>query len=452
MDKVKKTLKYLKERGLRDTVLKVLSELGGPFQKFILVDYYGDIENRVRSYHGRFGEKSKKAALRMVWWNFKQLLKFHVEKPLIECGNQNSYEERDRHRHKFELSDNQLNIAFRIDGGFGDFLIFANYLWYFRKKYPNPDIRVDIFFVKGLGYSKLLFQGNEVCNHCYQYEEDEECCRAYDLYFSLSRFPRVCEFDARRILDFCPELIDYILLCEQFYDENRRFFDRLPECDGQCAFFSIYKGQTRLQEPDIYNFLGIEKEYSYSLPQCSDKCLDRLGLRNKHYVTLHYGCDMAYDKATKMWPHRFYCELAKLIKEEFPEVIIVQYGVNEKRCPPMSNIDLNIVGKTSMEDVSVLLQHCLLHVDCDGGMLHFRHAIHGGPSVGLYGPLRADFFGYDENISLTGDGCGDCCEWLTGNWMAECARGYAEPPCMVSITPEKVMNAVRKILQKEIRS
>lgn len=38
------------------------------------------------------------------------------------------------------------------------------------------------------------------------------------------------------------------------------------------------------------------------------------------------------------------------------------------------------------EKLKVILKHAKLHIDSEGGLVHLRHAIKGGPSVVLFGP------------------------------------------------------------------
>lgn len=456
MEALKKVLDCLKRNGLHYTLLKIFTKLGGPFRKILLVGYYGDARNRLDSYERRFDGRARPAAVRMIWWNFKQLFKLHVDElPDTKAEN----ERHDRQdlaefslRTERDLTNDKLNVAFVIDGGLGDFLIFANYLWYLREKYKQDPLRVDVYFVKGIVYAPLLFEEGGICDGWYEFDEHENYGNAYDVFFFLSRYPDAKSWNAARVMDLSPDFLEYIFLCRRFRDENIRFFDRLPECDGQSALLSVFRGQTRLQQPDIYGFLRIRREYDYILPNDKNetKRLKRFDLDKKKYITLHYGTELGHNLSVKMWPHRYFSELAGLIKTEFPEILVVQYGVNAKSCPPMENTNINLVGKTNILDVETLLRHSLIHVDCDGGMIHLRHAICGGPSIALYGPLNADFFSYAENINFTGQaGCSEPCEWLTGNWWAKCAAGYAEPPCMTSITPELVMGAVRELLTRK---
>jgi ADP-heptose:LPS heptosyltransferase len=113
----------------------------------------------------------------------------------------------------------------------------------------------------------------------------------------------------------------------------------------------------------------------------------------------------------------------------------------------MLGIDINLVGKTDMERVKMLLKNSLVHIDGEGGFTHLRRALNGGKSIVFFGATSREFFGYKGNENLKGNGCDHPCEWLTKDWLNHCPRGYIEPPCMTSITPAMAMNAFRGIVK-----
>ena len=350
------------------------------------------------------------------------------------------------------LTHKNINICFFIGGGFGDFLIFANYVWYFLKYFNDSRIKIDVYFAGGFGTSKSLFEEGKLIRKLYK-RENEYIYQSYDVFFELSRYPRIKYFNKSKIIKKKSlPLFEYIQICKKFEYENPRFFCG-AENDGQSAIFSLYAGQKRLQQPDIYRFFGIKESYYYPLfiNANEDSFLKSFHLTSKKFITMHRGCDANYPTHVKMWSVENYGILAKMIKLEFPEIIIVQYGISEKRCPPIENVDVNLVGKTSMEEVKILLKNSLVHIDSDGGMVHLRHALHGGPSIAMYGPNWQPFFGYSENINITGTGCSHFCDWLTNDWMIHCARNCDVPPCMASITPEQIMEAFRKFMNSGVK-
>ena len=123
-------------------------------------------------------------------------------------------------------------------------------------------------------------------------------------------------------------------------------------------------------------------------------------------------------------------------------------GVSTQRFPLIEGTDVYVVGKTTFNQVKILLKYASLHVDCEGGYVHLRQWLRGGTSIVLFGPTSSDFYGYENNINIHGTGCSQPCEWLTKDWVTKCPRGFDNPPCMYSISPEMVMNKIRKAISQ----
>ena len=136
-----------------------------------------------------------------------------------------------------------------------------------------------------------------------------------------------------------------------------------------------------------------------------------------------------------------------MIRERYPELAVVQLGVSRERCPAMEGVSVDLIGKSSIEQVKNLLKISAVHIDCEGGFVHLRHALNGGPAVVLFGPTPKRFFGYSENINIRGDGCPEPCEWKTADWQIRCVNGFEKQPCMLSISPEKVMDEILKLIK-----
>ena len=66
----------------------------------------------------------------------------------------------------------------------------------------------------------------------------------------------------------------------------------------------------------------------------------------------------------------------------------------------------------------------------------------------LYGPTQVTYVGYPQNINIQAGTCHDC-YGLYDN-LDRCARGLDEPECMYSITPEYVMENIKKYLETKI--
>lgn len=353
---------------------------------------------------------------------------------------------------KLKLSNNQINVGFLLRGGLGDMVVAANYIYKFRQKYDDEILRIDVFSHNSFNSTKIILYSGNVIDNLYSEEGFEDRFSDYDVFVDLSRYPNLKKRNDKKISAMMPELFEYISLCERFRAEYPRFFTKAGITDGQSAMLSIIEGKKRINQPDVYGFFGITENYEYEIPVMEDE-LDYLNdndLSPRKYITINRGVDTNYtSNSIKMWPLPYYDVLISLLKKKYPDIILVQLGANHERCPAFENIDMDMVGKTNLEQVKVLLKHSLVHIDNEGGMVHLRHAIGGGKSVVIFGPTSADFFGYSENENLVGNGCDTWCEWAVSGWQGGCLRGFHTAPCMASVTPEMVMDAVDRIIEKE---
>lgn len=340
--------------------------------------------------------------------------------------------------------EKELRLAFATGGGLGDDLIFANYLKCLKRKFSDLTLTMDVYFSLGYGMADALFEEGDLCRKTVD-GGDHIKNSEYDCIIWFCRYPKV-EWMTKRVKAVSPEFYEYVMECKAFYKRQPYLFDGSPYLDGYSSQLSIMKGVSRLQQPDFNGALGIGKDYEYNVFIRGDpfKFLKNNGIEGK-YITVHRGNDTAYSgDAVKLWPLENYEELIRMFKEKYPGYKVVQMGVSRDRCQEIRGVDIDLVGKTTLDDVKSLLKYSSLHIDSEGGFTHLRQSLRGGQSVALFGPTDIRFYGYDNNINIKGDGCDTPCEWATKSWMTVCSRGYGKPPCMRSITPEMVMERIEK--------
>ncbi|MEM0100777.1 MAG: glycosyltransferase family 9 protein [Candidatus Methanomethyliaceae archaeon] len=116
----------------------------------------------------------------------------------------------------------------------------------------------------------------------------------------------------------------------------------------------------------------------------------------------------------------------------------------------LQHVDIDLVGKTNLNDVVSILSESKLHLDNESGLVHIATSL-GVKCCVCFGPTPVDFFGYEENINLAPAQCGGCW-WSTRDWMEQCPRGFEKPICMESISPrlvtEKAYDFLEKIISK----
>lgn len=347
--------------------------------------------------------------------------------------------------------DHILKIGIKLKGGLGDILIGINYLYNIFKNIHKQNLLIDIYAHRNKLLVNALIPIDSFIDNVYLDDEIADNNDAYDCFIVLNRYPDICKKNMSKIYKYAPELIDWVQACEKWRLEHIRFFNHLPICDGESNKLSEILEKKRIQQPDIYNLYKIQENFSYelSIDARGINLLKTYNLNNHKFITIHRGVDdRQVNNSVKLWPQSYYNALLKYIKEAFPDIIIVQLGINHDRCPLFENIDIDLVGKTTIEELKAILKTSSLHIDCEGGMVHLRHALCGKASIVLFGPTSQEFYGYSENINLRGNGCPYPCEWVINNWQRQCARGFSKHPCMHSLTPKFVYTKTKEVLEK----
>lgn len=351
-----------------------------------------------------------------------------------------------KNRKEIKCLSQNVRIGIQLKGGIGDQLVGCNYVNMLSNKLADNNIKIDVFCRK---YIKELFlQKQTFINKIYPEQNFDIKDGKYDVYIRLDRFPVVLWYDEKQVQKNVI-LLKYIKILEDFRKAYPRFFNFGTGFDGMSAIYSIINKKKRIQQCDVDAFLGIEEKISYKIILPESSVLDDYHLKGRTYITVHRGCDTNHTQnSNKLWPLEAYNKLIGMIKEQYPQYLVVQLGVNEVRCPPMQNIDINLVGKTQLTDIPDILKHSLLHIDSEGGFVHIRHAVEGGISVVLFGPTSKEFFGYSENINIRSTICPHWCEHIREKWDEKCILTNGEALCMKSISVEEVYSEVAKFLSE----
>ena len=348
----------------------------------------------------------------------------------------------------------KIRVSFMFYGGMGDFLIGKNWLYYLDKTYDFRDAHIDIFVdKKDISDAKNVFgdfnklaglHGTELrYNACY---EDS----GYDLSFKFCIFPYVEYFFGDKLAKSNKPLLDYVLRLQKFG------FDNYPY--GFCHSPYYYKTIRELFEKfnrkyhnffDVFDDFEVGDTFLYELPitEKASDYLEKCGIEPRKYITLNTGLNLGYINLgnTRAWAYDAWNELANLLRNNFPEIKVVQIGLKMTENDDIE-ADVHLNGKTNFEEMKMLLRNALVHVDYDGGLVHVRHILHGGCSVVLFGPSYRGWHSYSENISVQTDVC-DCCEWTDGRWLVDCPKGLSYPKCMESIRPYDVFQKIKEYIK-----
>jgi ADP-heptose:LPS heptosyltransferase len=222
------------------------------------------------------------------------------------------------------------------------------------------------------------------------------------------------------------------------YKDYGHFFDEFPRTAFILERLITNAGFNR------YNFCF----HQTGLPvrEFKIKC-DRPALAPEKYIVINDGfaAHHACLRATKCWDLLFWDETLKKLKNAYPNYAIVQLG--DKRSIPIRNVDVCLLGKTDLEDMIRWLTHADLMIGNDSGPSHVR-AWSKKPSIILFGPTPARYFGYPHNINLEGNLCFDCW-WSMGDdldWNSYCRFRFKDCIRMRSITPDQVFDAASHLL------
>ena len=339
-------------------------------------------------------------------------------------------------------------IVFYLYGGLGDLLIESNYIYAIQQYAEDTPFKIKIYY----GNKELL---DSVCGLLPDVVEltNKDGKISGSVNVELLRFPRIISGDLDYIKSYSPKLSKLFDSWNTFFTHNRKFFDIMPKIDGLANDYTELLDAKRINQADIGGFLNLGENYIAPIPYPSageeQKILEKFGLKDKIFLTINRGQNITSDSKVnnKLWPVEYYNELVAKLKEYYADKFtIVQIGAGKACCnDSFKNIDLNLLGKTNLEELKVILKHAKLHIDSEGGLVHLRHAIKGGRSVVLFGPTSPKIYGYTENLNLRSKACVFPCEWLTDDWLTRCPRRTQKHICMKKLTPEMVFEEIKKL-------
>lgn len=363
----------------------------------------------------------------------------------------------DEYRPRIIEQDNNRtadSVAILLYGGMGDFIVEKSWvLFLLRKLHVNADQvsiyihEKDVSAVQGL-YSDLFDEKQIKKIDLSNPRLLDEA--AYDVVFWVNMFPAVMAWNPDKLRQENADLYSYVERLIEYGQENY-----VPNLFASSNYYVTmqkagWKEYSKLA--DVFNEYSDDKSLKCCIPikLDEDKVLSKLRLQGKAYITLNTGLNAEFVKSKKnlrAWSIDNWKLLAAKIRADYPGIVTVQLGNNSSIAD--IGADINLCGKTSLDEVKVVLKHATLHVDYEGGLVHLRHAVQGGTSVVLFGPTSVKQFNYEENIPIRTNACPQACAWHYKDWFAVC---HHEQPgiCMQAITPEMVFERVKEQLHKNV--
>lgn len=408
--------------------------------------FWRDLEKKVRSLQQKRPNAPRQAALRLASWGIRSLFKprlFEVDDAL------RSTEE--------ARNDGAAKVLFFLRGGLGDVAMAATYLKELRRFSECDACRFLVAPTNSLAATRSIFRGFqnvEVVDLASNIEAkmfDERLLSGVDAWVDLIRFPALKRWNPETFALLAPKLGAYFERIERFNKERAKLTLTEPNVDYVKVAFSLANGQNRRSQPDFDKALemGDATRPLMTVDETAFDVLAKNGLDGRPYLTLQRGVDVSYQGAnnTRMWPKPYYERLIETIKTNFPELTIVQLGKADP-ASDLTGVDVDLRGRTTFEELKVLLKNSALHIDGECGMVHFAHSLNSRSAV-FFAQTNVDFCGYPENINVKVDGvCPISCEWVVDDWQDRCPRGFEAPPCMTRLTPEFFFDAIRPTLRE----
>jgi ADP-heptose:LPS heptosyltransferase len=346
----------------------------------------------------------------------------------------------------------KLRIAIIVSGGIGDILLYGTAIKELSKRI-NYDYSIDLYTdekgrktILDFVFNKAHFISNLVETNFWNVFRRYN----YDVIMCINRCTNTLYYDSKCVEKKSKWLRNFCKNCKEFFTKHYKFFEHTPRYHTLVGQWSILNNRTRIQGPDQCGLLGIDNSTHLFLNLGPEnmEILKSFGLKEIPYITVQRGIN-AYEKLSegvRMWPIKYHEGFIELFHRAYPDIKVVQLGHSDRLCKSMDGVDINLVGKTSLGELAVLLKHSLFHLDGECGMVHMKRFLNGR-SIAIFGPTSEKVFGYPENINLRGNGCSSWCEWVSNDWESKCLRGFKEAPCMASVSPEMVMEAADKLLK-----
>ena len=337
----------------------------------------------------------------------------------------------------------KVSLAFMTEGGAGNLFVQLNFIYCVYQYLKDEETQIIVFGHQSKELNELLMKDADFIK---AYYPRTESMRGYDsdAFIDLEFFPDVL-FQKAELKGKSEKIYRLLEIWKTFMkDTQRRYALIHPIVNYNAYIYAMNNSKMVLDVADIQGIVGVEKDYQWRITIQERKgYLESLDLNKEEYITIQRGAtpDSFQTESTKLWPISYYEKLISLLKKIYPEKKFVQVGQVENS-KVLSGIDINLLGKTTWEQLGVLLQNAWLHIDGECGMVHFRRMLTEKPSVVLFGPTPMDFYGYKGNINIQSNACMRWCARLTNSWSERCIRGYERPICMSSILPGKVAERI----------
>ena len=335
----------------------------------------------------------------------------------------------------FAFESGKVSIAFRSERGLGDAVV--------AKKVFDalielaPDCVIDIFYrEKGQrAFAESFFSDSKNLNSIvdFRISMENHFFARYDLLISVFGTHAVLLdiLNPQRLQKLSPKLFFAANKIKEYYKANVKDFKPIS--------FTVPLRNvaiSRTLQKNFFHFLSCGgalpiRDEKINIPLAPEVEPVFESLKLGKYITIYsnIGRDGVRPKV-KTWPMKYLVEYVSRVKKNFPALEIIQVGGDDA---PIENVDRKFLG-CDLELTKYILANSLLHVGCEGGLIHLATAL-GTKCLVLFGSSDWHYFSYKQNINVTAGVC-EPCMYILENFS--CLRSEFEPPCMTAITPVEI--------------
>lgn len=348
---------------------------------------------------------------------------------------------------KFAFESEEMSIAFYSTFGLGDAVIARKVFETIIEQVPN--CVVDFFCVTDAhrAYAKAFYGDIKNLNRLLSLQEYSENLNKYDLALCVggSHVLLLEWVNVPRLQAMAPDFLQRLVGIDAYNKQN--VFPAGP-WRTTIAFQNMISA--KILHKNCYHFLSCGgalpiRDDNLHIPLAPEYKSQFDELKLDKYITIY--TDIAEEEKAmpkvKAWPIRYIVEYVARMKKRFPHVEIVQCGGGSD--VKVENADRHYLG-VDLELTKYILANSLLHVGCEGGLVHLATFL-GTKCLVLFGSNSCDYTGYDRNINLVSEVCTPCM-YILPNFQV-CMRGNKEPPCMLSHTPQTVCEVTCNYLKNK---
>lgn len=330
-----------------------------------------------------------------------------------------------------------ISIAVYLSGGLGDDIITKHFLEAFIKHIKCTESIIDFYVPRGkMEYAQAVFSGCRFVNRIFYEERPPQELKTYNIVLRLDYILKLFWVDYEALEKKDAELCQFIRKLKSYIQQWGLDAD-IPLHRG--IHFARCKVLGRNCYTDYSTILGCTG-HNVNIPLQQLYKEKYKNLKLSQYITINFGwggkrCLEPDKLPNKVWPIKYYEEFNRIFKEKCPNISIVQIGIDNSYM--IEGVDCYVFGE-HIETVKYILKESMLHIDCEGGLVHMATQL-GTKCIVIFGPTPKHYFGYEENINLSAGNCHDC--YYLHDDFSICARGQTEPDCMKAVTPDMVMES-----------